>query len=290
MLDYAAVRPGGKAADVPLDELILEMKRAVIRMTEAAGGGYLAQGLGSAEVIAALFYRTLRLDPEHPEWDNRDRFLLSVGHYAMAVYAALARLGYFEERLLDSYSADGSMLEMIGSERTPGFEITGGSLSQGLSQGVGLAMAAKLRNYPWRTIVYMSDGELEEGQTWEAAMVAAHHQLDNVLAIVDVNGMQADGRIEEVTGLLPIADKWHAFGWQVTEIDGNNIEEVMHALRHAVPAHGKPTIIVAHTVMGNGVSSLHGKPDVHYVKWSREQSEQAWAELCHAGSGGGKAT
>ncbi|MFC5404198.1 transketolase [Cohnella soli] len=283
MLKYDEVRPGGVAADMPLDELVLDMKRSVIRMTEAAGGGYISQGFCSAEVMAVIFYRLLRLDPANPEWKQRDRFLLSVGHYAIAVYAAMEKLGFFDEEMLDTYSADGSAIEMIGSEITPGFEITGGSLAQGLSQGVGLAIAAKLRNHPWRTIVYMSDGELEEGQTWEAVMVAKHHKLDNLLAIVDVNGVQADGRIEDVTGILPIAEKWHAFGWNVLEIDGNNLDTVMSTLQDCFIPNGKPTIIVANTIMGNGITQLHGKLDVHYVKWSKENSIQALAELAREG-------
>lgn len=283
MLKYNDVTPGGIAAEMPLDELVLDMKRSVIRMTEAAGGGYISQGLCSAEVIAVIFYRLLRLDPANPGWKERDRFLLSVGHYAIAVYAAMEKLGFFNAEMLDTYSADGSAMEMIGSEITPGFEITGGSLAQGLSQGVGLAIAAKLRNHPWRTIVYMSDGELEEGQTWEAAMVAKHHKLDNLLAIVDVNGVQADGRIEDVTGILPIAEKWQAFGWNVLEIDGNNLDIVMRTLQNCFIPHGKPTIIVANTIMGNGVSRLHGKPDVHYVKWANENTIQALAELAREG-------
>ncbi|MBM7568360.1 transketolase [Paenibacillus sacheonensis] len=285
---YIDIAPGGCAAEQPLDGLVKDLKKTVVRMTEAAGGGYIAQGLGSAEMIAHLFYRVLRLDPAEPEWALRDRFLLSVGHYAIGVYAAMARLGYFPDELLNTYSADGSVIEMIGSETTPGFEITGGSLAQGLSQGVGLALAAKLRQHPWRTVVYMSDGELEEGQTWEAAMVAKHHGLDNLLAIVDVNGMQADGRIQEVTGILPIAEKWRAFGWDVAEIDGNDPAAVEQALGEAFRKEDKPMIIVAHTVPGNGVSELHGKHDVHYVRWTKEQSETALREL-DFGMGGGTA-
>jgi transketolase len=281
ILEYAAFQPGGSVAHVPLQELILDLKRAVIRMTEAASGGYVAQGIGSAEVVAALFYRTLRLDPTNPEWLHRDRFLLSVGHYAISMYAAMSKLGYFDESMLDTYSQDGSFIEMIGSEITPGFEITGGSLSQGLSQGVGLAIAAKLRNYPWRTVVYISDGELEEGQLWEAAMVASHHKLDNLLAIIDVNDVQADGKIGEVTGIKPIAEKWLAFGWNMLEIDGNDIQAVMEALQNSFVANGKPTVIVANTIIGNGISFLHGRTDVHYIKWTKDQSDQALQELLH---------
>jgi len=277
--EYEAVLPGGCAAGTPIETLVSELKRRVVRMAAAAGGGYVAQGLGSAEMVATLFYRTLRLKPDEPEWPLRDRFLLSVGHYAIGVYAALSRLGFFTDDELDTYSADGSLIEMIGSERTPGFEMTGGSLAQGLSQGVGLALAAKLRGHAWRTVVYMSDGELEEGQTWEAAMVAKHHKLDNLLAIVDVNGMQADGNIDHVTGVLPIAEKWQAFGWQVIEIDGNHLQAVDRALDEAFRSAGRPTIIVAHTIPGSGVSELQGKTDVHYVRWTKEQSDAACREL-----------
>ncbi|WP_167859471.1 transketolase [Paenibacillus cymbidii] len=284
MLNYNEVRPGGIVADEPLEELVKELKRSVVRMTEAAGGGYIAQGFCSAEVMATLFYRVLRLDPHDSDWADRDRFLLSVGHYAIAVYAAMEKLGFFDKAMLDTYSADGSVIEMIGSEMTPGIEITGGSLAQGLSQGVGLAIAAKLRGHVWRTVVYMSDGELEEGQTWEAAMVAGHHKLDNLLVVVDVNGVQADGRIEDVTGILPIAEKWQAFGWRVLEIDGNDLQVVLESLTGGFAPDGRPTIVVANTIMGNGVSSLHGKPDVHYVRWTPEQSADALREIAGEGA------
>ncbi len=283
MLKYSEIRPGGIAADQPLNELVKELKRSVVRMTEVAGGGYISQGLCSAEVIATLFYRLLRLDPQHPEWVNRDRFLLSVGHYAIGVYAAMGRLGYFDKAMLDTYSADGSEIEMIGSEITPGFEITGGSLGQGLSQGVGLAIGAKLRKHSWRTFVYMSDGELEEGQIWEAAMVAKHYKLDNLLLIVDVNGIQADGYIGDVTGVLPIAEKWEAFGWNVFNINGNDLDTVEQTVAKCFQPNGNPTIIIANTIMGNGVSLLHGRLDVHYVKWNAELSKQALLEIDSGG-------
>lgn len=283
-LEYAAAKPGGPLAEEPLERLVAELKRTVVRMTEAAGGGYIAQGLGSAEVMAVLFFRYLRLRAEEPDWPNRDRFLLSVGHYAIGVYAAMAKLGFYSDELLDTYSADGSAIEMIGSETTPGFEITGGSLSQGLSQGVGLALAARLRSHPWKTVVYMSDGELEEGQTWEAAMTARHHRLDNLLVIVDVNGMQADGRIGDVTGIWPIADKWRAFGWEVFEIDGHVTGDIVEALHSAGRTNGRPSVLIASTIPGHGVSFLHGRTDIHYMKWSEDQSARALTDLAAAGA------
>ncbi len=280
-MDDLRIKPGGAARHMPMEELILDYKRSVFRMAEAAGGGYIAQALSNAEVFAALFYRVLRLDPDNPKWEGRDRFLLSVGHYVMGVYATLAKIGYFKEELLDTYSEDGSILEMISTEYTPGIEISGGSLAQGLSQGVGLALAGKLRNAPWRVYVMISDGELQEGQTWEAAMVANHHHLDNLTVILDYNGAQVDGEL--FSGILPIAEKWKAFGWNVIEVNGNDSERVLHVLQKEVTPNGMPTIMVSKTVMGNGVSFLHGKPDVHYVKWSKELTDIALEEMITAG-------
>lgn len=278
MVLKSVLKPGGDLAHLPLDELVLDIKKRVIRMADAAGGGYVGQGLCSAEMIGVLFFRKLRLDPSNPNNPNRDRFLLSTGHYAISVYAALAKLGFFKEELLDTYSGSGTLLELIGSEVTPGMEIGGGSLGQGLSRGVGHALAAKMRNHPWKVYVYMSDGELEEGQVWEAAMTAAHHELDNLLLIIDFNGYQVDGRIDQITSINPLVDKWQSFNWNVLEINGNDLAQVMKALNN-VPENGKPTVIISHTIMGNGVSFLHGRDDIHYVKWTKADTERALQEL-----------
>ncbi|MFC5587323.1 transketolase [Sporosarcina soli] len=270
--------PGGSLEKFPLEDLVIKLKKSVFEMGRAAGGGYIGQGLGSAEMIAALFFKKLRLDPSDPTNPDRDRFLLSTGHYAISIYAAMAELGIIDRKLLEYYSADGSPLEMIGSETTPGLEIGGGSLGQGLSRGIGHALAAKLRNHTWKTYVYMSDGEMQEGQVWEAALVAAHQQLDNLVLIIDNNGMQVEGRINKITSLDPLAEKWESFGWNVKEIDGNNLSEVMNAL-DTIPENNKPTIIISHTVMGNGISFLHDREDAHYVKWSEENHAKALSEL-----------
>lgn len=260
-----------------LEAKTLRLKRNIFRQAEAAGGGYVAQGLSSAEVVAALFFRVLRLNPRQPDWPERDRFVLSVGHYAITVYAALAELGFFEASLLDTYSADGSRLEMIATEFAPGIEVGGGSLGQGLSQAVGMALSARRRGASWRTYALLSDGELEEGQTWEAAMVASHYELDNLCVIVDVNRVQADGYIDEVTGVEPVAPKWSAFGWEVREIDGNDLRQVLPALEARPP--GRPYVVLASTRMGNGVSFLEDRPDVHYVRWSPADTARALEEL-----------
>jgi transketolase len=243
-----------------------------------AGGGYVGQGLGSADMIAALFFRKLRLDPENPKHPDRDRFLLSTGHYAISVYAAMAKLGLIEEYLLDHYSLDGTTLELIGSEVTPGLEIGGGSLGQGLSRGIGHALSAKRRNSPWKTYVYMSDGELQEGQVWEAAMVASHYKLDNLLLIIDYNGMQVEGNVHKITNMEPVVDRWASFGWNVIDIDGNNMTQVMHALDN-IPQNQKPTVIISRTVMGNGISFLQGRDDIHYIRWTKEDTGKALSEL-----------
>ncbi|SDI34822.1 transketolase [Alteribacillus persepolensis] len=263
---------------VPLEDLVIALKKSVFEMGRAAGGGYIGQGLCSAEMIAALFFRKLRLDPENFNNPVRDRFLLSTGHYAISIYAAMAQLGMIDKQLLDYYSADGSPLEMIGSETTPGLEIGGGSLGQGLSRGIGHALSAKLRNHSWKTYVYMSDGEMQEGQVWEAAMVASHHGLDNLILIIDNNGMQVEGKINQITSIDPIVDKWKIFGWNVKEINGNNLSEVMNALE-TIPENNKPTVIISNTIMGNGISFLHDREDAHYVKWSEENHVKAISEL-----------
>lgn len=269
---------GSTLSKEPLEELIIDLKKSIFEMGRSAGGGYIGQGLSSAEMVATLFFRKLRLDPKNLENPLRDRFLLSTGHYVISIYAAMARLGIIDEELLDYYSADGSPLEMIGSETTPGLEIGGGSLGQGLSRGIGHALAAKLRRQQWKTYVYMSDGEMQEGQVWEAALVAAQHGLDNLVLIIDNNGMQVEGRINKITRLDPIVDKWSSFGWNVKEIDGNSLSEVQNAL-DTISENNKPTVIISNTKMGNGISFLHDREDAHYVKWSEEDHRKALREL-----------
>ncbi|WP_102344745.1 transketolase [Bacillus sp. Marseille-P3661] len=261
-----------------LKDFVYRIKKSVLQMGISAGGGYIGQGLGSAEMIAALFCKELRLDPNDTSNPNRDRFLLSTGHYAISIYAAMAELGLIPKELLKYYSADGTTLEMIGSEITPGLEIGGGSLGQGLSRGVGHALSAKLRKYSWNTYVYMSDGELQEGQVWEAAMVAAHHKLDNLVCVVDYNGLQIEGKVEEITSMDHMIQRWQTFGWNAKSIDGNNLTEIIEAL-DSVEKNEKPTIIIANTVIGNGISFLHGREDVHYIKWTQNDHETALKEL-----------
>lgn len=259
------------------------VRRRIIEMARAAGGGYVGQGLSSTDVLCALYFRELRLDPQMLNWDDRDRLLLSASHYGMGVYAILGELGVFAPEHLLTYCADDSDLEMIAEERTPGIEITGGSLGQGLSMGIGMALSGKLRDKSWRVYVYESDGPCQEGQMWEAALVAGHRQLDNLCLIIDANGRQVDGPIDSVVKLEPLAEKWRAFGWHAVEINGHDLPAILAALDEARSTAGQPTVIIARTVMGKGVSFLETRSNCHYVRWRPGEAEQALIEIGEAG-------
>jgi len=259
------------------------VRRHVIEMAQAAGGGYVGQGLSSADVLSAVYFRELSVDPQDLQKADRDRLLLSAAHYGMSVYAILAELGVFTREHLLTYCADDSDLEMIAEERTPGIEITGGSLGQGLSVGIGMAASAKLRGKSWRVYVYESDGPCQEGQMWEAALVAAHRQLDNLCLIIDANGRQVDGRIDSVVKLEPFPEKWRAFGWHAIEIDGHDMPAILAALDEARATSGQPTVIIARTIMAKGVSFLESRPNCHYVRWQPGEAEQALAEIGEVG-------
>lgn len=244
------------------------IRRFALRMGEVQGQGYIGQALGWADVLAVAYQHALNYQSEDPNWEDRDRFLLSHGHYAIAHYAALIEAGIIPEEELDSYGADDSRLPMSGmATYTPGMEMSGGSLGQGLPIAVGVALG--LRQLGRSAFVYnsMSDGELDEGSVWEAAMSAAHHGLGNLICLVDVNNQQADGPPSTVLGLEPLADKWAAFGWHVQRIDGNEIAKVLKcfdvARTLAVP---KPRVILFDTLMGKGVPFLETREKNHFIR------------------------
>lgn len=244
------------------------IRRFALRMGEVQGQGYIGQALGWADVLAVAYQHALNYRSEDPNWEDRDRFLLSHGHYAIAHYAALIEAGFIPEEELDSYGADDSRLPMSGmATYTPGMEMSGGSLGQGLPIAVGMALG--LRQLGRSAFVYnsMSDGELDEGSVWEAAMSAAHHGLGNLICLVDVNNQQADGPPSTVLGLEPLADKWAAFGWHVQRIDGNEIAKVLKcfdaARTLAVP---KPRVILFDTLMGKGVPFLETREKNHFIR------------------------
>jgi transketolase len=227
------------------------LRRHMLRMASRLGQGYIGQGLGLADVLAALYFSELRHDPRDPAWPDRDRFIMSTGHYSIALWAVLAETGLIPEAELDSYGADGSRLPMSTLDTTPGVEVTGGSLGHGLGVGLGIAQGLRLAGRRSRVFVELSDGELQEGATWEAAMAAAHFGLDRVVALNDCNGIQADGRI--VLNMEPVAEKWRAFGWDTVEIDGNDLEQITKAFRGSRAGNGRPKAIVLRTLPGKGV-------------------------------------
>ena len=240
------------------------LRRHILAMARGQGQGYVGQGLGIADLLAALYFHELRHDPQNVGWPDRDRFLLSTGHYSIALWAALAECGVIPLSELSTYGADGSRLDMSTLDTTPGVEIIGGSLGHGLGQGIGMALGLRLDGSPARVFVELSDGEMQEGATWEAAMAGAHFGLDNLVALIDCNGIQADGAV--VLDMEPVAEKWRAFGWQTAEIDGNDMAAIVAALREAREGPGKPKAIVLRTLPGKGVPTLERREKAHFVR------------------------
>jgi len=251
-----------------LAERAYRIRRNAVRMGEVQGQGYIAQALDIADVLAVAYFHAMRYRPEDPAWEGRDRFLLSNGHYAIALYAALIEAGIVPEAELTNYGFDDSRLPMSGmASYTPGMEMSGGSLGLGLSIAVGMCLGLKRKRSDSRVYTLFSDGELDEGSTWEAMMSAAHYRLDNLIAIVDVNNQQADGPSGQMMGFEPLADKMRAFGWFVQRIDGNDLDAVVAAFDAAKAHEGeKPRMIIADTLMGKGVPFLEARERNHFMR------------------------
>ena len=257
------------------------IRRHAVRMGEVQGQGYIGQALGWADVLAVAYCHALRLRPHEPQWEGRDRFLLSHGHYAIAHYAALIEAGVIPESEIETYGGDDSRLPMSGmAPYTPGMEISGGSLGQGLVVGVGMALALKHKKNPAFVYNSMSDGELDEGSTWEAAMSAAHHGLDNLICLVDINNQQADGPSGKVMGFEPLADKWAAFGWHVQRVNGNDLAAVLEAFDTARALRAaQPRVMLFDTLMGKGVPFLEQREKNHFIRVDPPEWQQALAIL-----------
>jgi len=257
------------------------IRRYALRMGEVQGQGYIGQALGWADVLAVAYKHAMQLRPDDPEWSGRDRFLLSHGHYAIALYAALIEAGIVPDEELESYGSDDSRLPMSGmATYTPGMEISGGSLGQGLAIGVGMALGLRYNNNPAFVYNSMSDGELDEGSTWEAAMGAAHHQLGNLICLVDINNQQADGPSSKVMGFEPLADKWASFGWYVQRVDGNDLAAVVRAFDNARNLKdAKPRVILFDTLMGKGVPFLEQREKNHFIRVDPPEWQQALSIL-----------
>jgi len=257
------------------------IRRFALRMGEVQGQGYIGQALGLADVLAVAYCHAMNLRAEDPEWEGRDRFLLSHGHYAIALYAALLEVGIIPEAELETYGSDDSRLPMSGmATYTPGMEMSGGSLGQGLAIAVGMALGLRLKGNPAFVYNSMSDGELDEGATWEAAMSAAHHKLGNLIVLVDINRQQADGEPDEVLGFEPIVDKWKAFGWHVQRLDGNDLRAVKAAFDTARNlADPVPRVILFDTLMGKGVPFLETREKNHFIRVNPDEWQKALAAL-----------
>jgi transketolase len=253
------------------------IRRLAVRMGEVQGQGYVGQALGWSDVLAVAYRRAMALRPDDPQWEGRDRFLLSHGHYAIAHYAALIEAGVIPESELETYGSDDSRLPMSGmASYTPGMEISGGSLGQGLAIAVGMALALKRKGNPAFVYNSMSDGELDEGATWEAAMSAAHHRLDNLVCLVDINNQQADGPSGKVMGFEPLADKWAAFGWHVQRLDGNDLPAVANAFDAARSwSDPQPRVLLLDTLMGKGVPFLEAREKNHFIRVDPPEWQQA---------------
>lgn len=263
-----------------LKEIARNIRKDILIMLANAGSGHTGGSLSATDIVTALYFSKMRHDPWNPKWPERDRFILSKGHAAPLLYAALARSGYFDRKELMTLRRLGSRLQGHPDCKVlPGVEMSTGSLGQGLSIGNGIAMAGKLNKNNYRVYVLLGDGENQEGQVWEAAMTAAHYRLDNLCAILDRNGLQIDGQVEEVMSIEPIVDKWRAFGWDVLEIDGHDMNQILLAFDKAEGTKGKPTMVVAHTIKGKGVSFFEGKVEYHGIAPTKEELERALAEL-----------
>jgi transketolase len=266
--DIAALKARAKA-----------MRRHMLTMARGPGQGYIGQGLGIADTLAALYFHELRWDPSDLKARDRDRFFLSTGHYSIALWAAMAEAGVIPLDELTTYGADGSRLEMSTLDTSPGVEIIGGSLGHGLGQAVGAALGLRLAGLRARVFCELSDGEMQEGATWEAVMSGSHFRLDDLVALIDCNGIQADGAL--VIDMEPVLQKWQAFGWSAEEIDGNDMEAVVAALQRARAHAGRPHAIVLRTQPGHGIPTLMRREKAHFVRVEPDEWEALMRELEH---------
>ena len=266
---------------IDLRKMANKLRQLTLRAIYDGGSGHPGGSLSAVDIITALYFSELSLRPEEPRWPGRDRFILSKGHACPALYAALAMRGFFSEELLKTLRQTGSMLQGHPDMRkTPGVEMNTGPLGMGASAGIGMALGLRMEERSSRVYVLMSDGEMEEGSVWEAAMFASHKKLDNMAAFIDYNKLQCEGPVDEIMALEPLADKWRSFGWHVIEIDGHDMGRILEALEEAKTVKGRPTCIIAHTVKGKGVSFMENEQGWHgSAPPNDEELGRAMAEL-----------
>jgi len=275
--------PTTQAKSVSISELKAqanEIRKDIIRMTAAARSGHPGGSLSATEIVTALYFWILRHDPKNPKWAERDRFILSKGHASPLLYASLAHSGYLPTSELTQFRVLGSPLQgHPDKRRIPGVEASTGSLGQGLSIGIGVALARRFQKKDYYTYVLMSDGEMNEGQTWEAAAFAPFHKLDHLILIVDCNRYQLSDATKVILDMEPLAEKWKAFHWNVQEIDGHDLEQVVKSLEKAKTVQNQPAVIIAHTIKGKGVSFMENNNHFHGVAPTKEEAEKALKEL-----------
>ncbi|MFA6142844.1 MAG: transketolase [Candidatus Omnitrophota bacterium] len=262
-----------------LKKKAIDIRKDILKMLTEAGSGHTGGSLSTVEILVSLYYYKLKHDPKKPDWAERDRFILSKGHGCPALYAVLADRGYFTKEKLWTLRKFGSQLQGHPQRGLAGVEVSSGSLGQGLSIANGIALASRLDKSNIRVYCLMGDGETNEGQVWEAAMTSAHYKLDNVTAIIDFNKLQIDGFCCDIMDMTPYIHKWRDFGWNTIEVDGHDVEELMNALDEAEKFKGKPTLILAHTVKGKGVSFVENKVEWHGIAPKKEEYERAIKEL-----------
>ena len=267
-----------------LEQMARQLRIDVIELIHCRGQGHPGGSLSPAEIMSALFFHQLRIDPNRPEWENRDRFILSKGHACSILYGALARREFFPIEEFENWGCIGSCLQGHPDRlKTPGVEMTTGCLGHGINIGVGLCLAGQLKGLDYHTYVLIGDGECQAGVLWEGAMLAAKYKLSKLTAIMDYNKVQLDGTIEEILPLEPIKQKWESFNWAVLEIDGHNVAEVLEALDEAGKFNDRPTVIIAHTIKGKGVSYMEGKAAWHGRAINDDEYKQAIEELSKNG-------
>ena len=266
-----------------LEEQAVQLRRDIVEMIHAAKAGHPGGSLSAVDMITALYFHVMRIDPQNPRWEDLDRFVLSKGHACPALYAALARRGFFDPKHLTTLRQYHSILQgHPDMNKTPGIDISSGSLGNGLAIGVGMAMSGRLHHQDYMTYVMLGDGEVQEGMVWEAAMAAHHHDLGNLVAIVDCNGVQINGWVNEIMTVEPLADKWRAFGWNVVEVNGHNMKDLLTVL-HTAKTMRHPTVILMRTVKGRGVSFMEDDCKWHGNSPSDEELVQAILEIGEGG-------
>ncbi len=270
-----------KTSNVPeLQEICRTVRRHIVTMITEAKSGHPGGSLSAVEILTTLFFDVLRHDPANPTWPERDRFILSKGHAAPVLYSVMAECGYTPIETLNTLRTIGSIYQGHPDRRyIPALEASTGSLGVGLSLGLGMAEAARLDKSPTRVFVVLGDGEIQEGQIWESAMYGAFHKLDNIVAILDYNRIQLDGWVKDIMELEPLADKWRAFGWHVIEVDGHDVAKLQGAFADAASTKGKPTILMAHTIKGKGVSFMENNPKFHGMAPTKEELAMALKEI-----------